>query len=76
MNNNGLGITGGRLLAKALSSNTLRLKVFIAGRNRLENDGAKALAAVFQVLCSWLHNVQPTEQDKLCKHNEFDEQIT
>ncbi|XP_032528225.2 ran GTPase-activating protein 1-like [Danaus plexippus] len=52
LNNNGLGITGGRLLAKALSSNTLRLKVFIAGRNRLENDGAKALAAVFQSMGS------------------------
>lgn len=28
----------------------LRLKVFIAGRNRLENDGATALAQAFQVL--------------------------
>lgn len=27
----------------------LRLKVFIAGRNRLENDGATALAHAFQV---------------------------
>lgn len=26
----------------------LQLKVFIAGRNRLENDGAKALAKVFE----------------------------
>lgn len=26
----------------------LQLKVFIAGRNRLENEGAKALAQVFQ----------------------------
>lgn len=26
----------------------LQLKVFIAGRNRLENDGAKALAQVFE----------------------------
>ncbi|KAL0858612.1 hypothetical protein ABMA27_012446 [Loxostege sticticalis] len=48
LNNNGLGITGGKLLAKALSSSPRRLKVFVAGRNRLENDGAKALAAVFQ----------------------------
>ncbi|XP_060808141.1 ran GTPase-activating protein 1 [Amyelois transitella] len=48
LNNNGLGITGGRLLAKALSANPRRLKVFIAGRNRLENDGATALAKVFQ----------------------------
>ncbi|KAL4720347.1 hypothetical protein ACJJTC_007881, partial [Scirpophaga incertulas] len=48
LNNNGLGITGGKLLAKALSSKPRKLKVFIAGRNRLENDGAKALAAVFK----------------------------
>lgn len=56
LNNCGLGITGGKMLAKALlachaaSSKTgkpLPLKVFIAGRNRLENDGAKALAEVF-----------------------------
>ncbi|KAI5636840.1 ran GTPase-activating protein 1 [Phthorimaea operculella] len=48
LNNNGLGITGGRLLAKALSASPRKLKVFIAGRNRLENDGATALAKVFQ----------------------------
>ncbi|CAK1547922.1 unnamed protein product [Leptosia nina] len=48
LNNNGLGITGGRLLAKALSASPKKLKVFIAGRNRLENDGAIALAGVFQ----------------------------
>lgn len=56
LNNCGLGITGGKMLSKALlachaaSSKTgkpLPLKVFIAGRNRLENDGAKALAEVF-----------------------------
>ncbi|XP_038221416.1 ran GTPase-activating protein 1 [Zerene cesonia] len=48
LNNNGLGITGGRLLAKALSASPKKLKIFIAGRNRLENDGATALAGVFQ----------------------------
>ncbi|KAJ8705048.1 hypothetical protein PYW08_012368 [Mythimna loreyi] len=48
LNNNGLGITGGRLLAKALSARPRKLKIFIAGRNRLENDGATALAKVFQ----------------------------
>ncbi|XP_013138190.1 PREDICTED: ran GTPase-activating protein 1-like [Papilio polytes] len=48
LNNNGLGITGGRLLAEALSVHPRKLKVFIAGRNRLENDGATALARVFQ----------------------------
>ncbi|XP_037303342.1 ran GTPase-activating protein 1 isoform X2 [Manduca sexta] len=48
LNNNGLGITGGRLLASALKQRRRRLKIFVAGRNRLENDGAKALAQVFQ----------------------------
>ncbi|XP_041983909.1 ran GTPase-activating protein 1 [Aricia agestis] len=48
LNNNGLGITGGKLLAKALSTNPRKLRIFIAGRNRLENEGAKALAGVFQ----------------------------
>ncbi|XP_072947058.1 ran GTPase-activating protein-like [Epargyreus clarus] len=48
LNNNGLGITGGRLLAQALATNARKLKVFVAGRNRLENDGAIALAKVFQ----------------------------
>ena len=60
LNNNGLGISGGRMLAKALldcydnslnaGSPPLALKVFVAGRNRLENEGAEALAAVFQKL--------------------------
>lgn len=60
LNNNGLGITGGKALAKALhacyensdrdTGKPLALKVFIAGRNRLENEGAKALAGVFQTL--------------------------
>lgn len=45
------------MLAQALSDcyesgakvgTPLQLKVFIAGRNRLENDGAKALAQVFE----------------------------
>ncbi|XP_052748230.1 ran GTPase-activating protein 1 [Galleria mellonella] len=48
LNNNGLGISGARLLAKALSTNPRKLKVFIAGRNRLENEGSTALAKVFQ----------------------------
>ncbi|CAB3252240.1 unnamed protein product [Arctia plantaginis] len=48
LNNNGLGITGGRLLANALSARPRKLKIFVAGRNRLENDGATALAKVFQ----------------------------
>lgn len=57
MNNCGLGIGGGTMLAKALSEcysssvkagTTLKLKVFIAGRNRLENDGAIALSQFFR----------------------------
>lgn len=56
LNNCGLGIGGGKMLAQALTEchsasliagTPLKLKVFIAGRNRLENDGAKALAKVF-----------------------------
>lgn len=59
LNNNGLGITGGKLLAGALmdcfisstkEGKSLALKVFIAGRNRLENKGAEALSDVFSVL--------------------------
>lgn len=58
LNNNGLGATGGKLLASALidcyncsknEGKPLALKVFIAGRNRLENEGAKALSQVFKV---------------------------
>lgn len=58
LNNNGLGISGGKMLAKALlqchansaaAGKALALKTLIAGRNRLENDGAKALSEVFQV---------------------------
>lgn len=49
------------MLAKALSEchgasvaagKPLRLQVFIAGRNRLENDGAKALSQFFRKLNS------------------------
>lgn len=68
LNNNGLGIGGGKLLAKALldchkassaEGQPLALKVFIAGRNRLENDGAKALANVFETLGSLQEVVMP-----------------
>ncbi|KAG7189790.1 hypothetical protein KM043_017452 [Ampulex compressa] len=62
LNNNGLGISGGKMLAQALldcyensskvGNQPLALKVFIAGRNRLENEGAQALAAVFEKLKS------------------------
>ncbi|KAA0725247.1 Ran GTPase-activating protein 1 [Triplophysa tibetana] len=61
LNNCGMGIGGGRVLASALTEchkqssgagSPLRLKVFIAGRNRLENDGATALAKAFKLLGS------------------------
>ncbi|KAJ7992593.1 hypothetical protein DPEC_G00280300 [Dallia pectoralis] len=61
LNNCGMGIGGGKILAAALTecykqssaqSAPLGLKVFIAGRNRLENDGATALAQAFQLMGS------------------------
>lgn len=59
LNNCGLGIGGGQMLSKALldchktssaAGTPLALKVFITGRNRLENDGAKAIAKIFSTL--------------------------
>lgn len=59
LNNCGLGIGGGKMLAQALldchtasvkAGTPLQLKIFITGRNRLENEGAKALAGVFQAV--------------------------
>lgn len=59
-NNNGLGI-GGKLMAEALitchqksskEGKPLALKVFIAGRNRLENPGAIALAEAFKTIAT------------------------
>lgn len=58
LNNNGLGIAGGKLLAKCLldchqsssaAGTPLQLATFISGRNRLENAGATALAEAFAV---------------------------
>ncbi|XP_060705263.1 ran GTPase-activating protein 1b isoform X2 [Hemiscyllium ocellatum] len=57
LNNCGMGIGGGQILAAALSEchrlssalgKPMALKVFIAGRNRLENEGAIALADAFK----------------------------
>ncbi|XP_025833592.1 ran GTPase-activating protein 1 [Agrilus planipennis] len=68
LNNNGLGITGGKLLATALldcynssknEGKPLALKVFVAGRNRLENDGAIALAEVFKAIGTLEEIVMP-----------------
>lgn len=61
LNNCGMGIGGGKILAASLiqchkkssaEGSPLRLKVFVAGRNRLENDGATALANAFQLMGS------------------------
>uniref|UniRef100_A0A8C1EN89 Ran GTPase-activating protein 1 n=1 Tax=Cyprinus carpio carpio TaxID=630221 RepID=A0A8C1EN89_CYPCA len=61
LNNCGMGIGGGKILSAALTvchkessalGAPLQLKVFIAGRNRLENDGATALAQAFQLIGS------------------------
>ncbi|XP_058824611.1 ran GTPase-activating protein [Topomyia yanbarensis] len=68
LNNCGLGITGGKMLAKALlacyeesskKGKPFALRLFIAGRNRLENDGAKALAEVFGTVQSLEHVEMP-----------------
>ncbi|XP_042323025.1 ran GTPase-activating protein 1 [Sceloporus undulatus] len=59
LNNCGMGIGGGKILAGALTEchrkssaqgKPLALKIFVAGRNRLENDGATALAEAFRVI--------------------------
>lgn len=57
--NNGLGIGGAKMLANALIENhkasskagtPFKLKVLIAGRNRLENDGIIALSQFFSIV--------------------------
>ncbi|XP_030066394.1 ran GTPase-activating protein 1 isoform X2 [Microcaecilia unicolor] len=59
LNNCGMGIGGGKILADSLTvchkkssaiGKPMTLKVFVAGRNRLENDGATALAEAFKVI--------------------------
>ncbi|XP_041671167.1 ran GTPase-activating protein 1b [Cheilinus undulatus] len=61
LNNCGMGIGGGKILAEALTEchrqssalgAPLKLRVFVAGRNRLENEGASALAKAFQLMGS------------------------
>ncbi|XP_077595020.1 ran GTPase-activating protein 1b [Stigmatopora nigra] len=61
LNNCGMGIGGGKILSEALTEchrrsaaagNPLALRVFVAGRNRLENEGASALAKAFQLMGS------------------------
>ncbi|NXF39587.1 RAGP1 protein, partial [Nyctibius bracteatus] len=59
LNNCGMGIGGGKILAAALKEchrkssaqgKPLALRIFVAGRNRLENDGATALAEAFGII--------------------------
>uniref|UniRef100_A0A915KSN4 Ran GTPase-activating protein 1 n=1 Tax=Romanomermis culicivorax TaxID=13658 RepID=A0A915KSN4_ROMCU len=59
LNNDGLGIFGARIISESLiycynsaknAGTKFELKVFIAGRNRLENDGSKALADAFKLI--------------------------
>lgn len=59
MNNCGIRAGGGTVLSQALlachaaslkAGTPLTLKIFIAGRNRLENEGAMALAKVFKAV--------------------------
>ncbi|KAM9779709.1 ran GTPase-activating protein 1-like [Neosynchiropus ocellatus] len=61
LNNCGMGIGGGKILSASLihchkkssaDGAPLSLKVFVAGRNRLENDGATALAQAFKLMGS------------------------
>lgn len=49
--------------AQAAEGTGLGLRVFIAGRNRLENEGATALAGVFKV-CYFYH-LRPKEMSAL-----------
>lgn len=59
LNNNGLGIGGAKILSRALlnchqaaadAGHKFALEEFTSGRNRLENEGAKMMAEVFEVL--------------------------
>lgn len=68
LNNCGLGIGGGTMLSQALldchadsvkAGTPLALKVFIAGRNRLENKGAMALSRVFKAVQTLEHVAMP-----------------
>jgi len=61
LNNNGLGVGGGKILSEAFicchesstaAGTPFALKVFISGRNRLEDEGAKALSKAFKILGS------------------------
>ncbi|KAH3830310.1 ran GTPase-activating protein 1-like [Dreissena polymorpha] len=68
LNNNGLGTTGGKMLAGCLmdcykssqaAGKPLALEVFISGRGRLENDGSTALSEVFKLMGSLVEVAMP-----------------
>lgn len=68
LNNNGLGIKGGTMLAESLmklvnnaknNGTPLKLKLFIAGRNRLEKEGAKIYAEFFKAVGTLEHVAMP-----------------
>ena len=68
LNNTGCGVAGGTKLAATLmecynsskqAGRPLALKVFILGRSRQENDGAKALAKVFKAMGSLEEVIMP-----------------
>ncbi|XP_065835094.1 ran GTPase-activating protein 1-like [Oscarella lobularis] len=72
-NNNGLGIGGGKLLAQGLidchrnasgAGETFALAAFVSGRNRLENEGAIALAEAFRIIGSLVYVSMP--QNGIC----------
>ncbi|KFM82243.1 Ran GTPase-activating protein 1, partial [Stegodyphus mimosarum] len=59
LNNNGLGISGAKMLADAMCNciensrkdgAPLKLKIFVCGRNRLENEGATAVSKFLKQL--------------------------
>uniref|UniRef100_A0A3Q1HX53 Ran-GTPase activating protein 1 C-terminal domain-containing protein n=1 Tax=Anabas testudineus TaxID=64144 RepID=A0A3Q1HX53_ANATE len=53
LNNCGMGIGGGKCHKESSALGApLRLRVFVAGRNRLENEGASALAKAFKFIGS------------------------
>ncbi|XP_054719972.1 ran GTPase-activating protein 1-like [Uloborus diversus] len=61
LNNNGLGISGAKMLSKAMCNSIensrrdgspLALKTFVCGRNRLENEGATAISKFLKQLGS------------------------
>jgi Ran GTPase-activating protein 1 len=63
LNNTGCGVTGGRLLAKTLLEcyhasaavgHPLALRVFVLGRSRQENEGAKALGKLQDCLIRFI----------------------